>query len=117
LPGADAMREEIVELIDKHWNSWVKAAFYSDPQVSRIMDRLVAVWQENGEEGRPIDYASEDELVILLRAARRYYLLDPKRAMAVALANMGREDEDNNVRRGRSLFRRLFSRGQREASP
>ena len=113
MPHADAMREEIVELIDKHWNNWVKAAFYSDPEVSRIMDRLVAVWQENGEEGRPIDYASEEELIILLKAARRYYLLDPRRAMAIALANMGREDEGE----GRSLFRRLFSRGRREASP
>lgn len=110
---AERIRKEIIELIDKHWNNWVKAAFYSDPEVAKIMDRLVREWSSRGEEGAPIDYATEDELLVLLRAARKYYSMDPRRAMAVALSNMaGAEDESEG-----GLFRRVFSRGRREASP
>ena len=111
------MKAEIIELIDAHTNNWVKAAFYSDPQVSKIMARLVKEWEDNGERGRPIDYATSDDLVILLRAARKYYNMDPRTAMAVALSNMNREEGEEGGPGVMGVFRRLFSRGQREASP
>jgi len=115
LASDEALRREIIELIDKHWNNWVKAAFYSDPEVSRIMDRLMREWRSNGEQGAPIDYATREELLVLVRAARRYYMMDPRRAMAIAFANMAREDDEESGDAG--FFRRLFSRGRREASP
>jgi hypothetical protein len=111
----EAMKREIISLIEENTNNWVKAAFYSDLRVSRIMDRLVGEWQRNSEQGRPIDYATDDELEILLHVARRYYGLDPRRAMAIALNNMARENEEEASSLG--VFKRLFSRGRREASP
>ncbi len=109
---AEKMRKEIIELIDKHWNNWIKAAFYSDPEVAKIMDRLVREWSSKGERGAPIDYATEDELLVLLRAARKYYSMDPRRAMAIALSSMSRAEEDEG-----GIFRKIFSRGRREVSP
>ncbi|MCE4624684.1 MAG: hypothetical protein F7C35_02310 [Desulfurococcales archaeon] len=117
MSSREAIKREILELIDSHWNNWVKAAFYSDPQVEPIMGRLVKAWRENGEQGKPLDYATDEELMILLHAARRYYTMDPRRAMAVAFANMSKDEEEE---RGPSLlgvFRKFFARGRRGASP
>ncbi len=119
MPSDELMRAEIIELIDSHTNNWVKAAFYSDPEVSRIMARLVSEWESKGQDGQPIDYATSEELVILLRAARKYYRMDARTAMAVAFSNMNREsEEEEEAGPGiMGVFRRLFSRGRQGASP
>ena len=113
----EAIKREILDLIDSHWNNWVKAAFYSDPQVEPIMGRLVKAWRDNGEQGQPLDYATDEELMILLRAARRYYTLDPRRAMAIAFANMSRDEEEEKGPGLLGVFRKFFARGRQGASP
>ena len=115
-------RREIISLIDEHWNPWVKAAYYSDPEVARIMDRITREWSNNNERGRPIDYATNEELALLLAKARWYYRLDPRTAMGIAMRNMSRQYEDTEDEKGAGLlgvFRKLFapSRDRQGASP
>ena len=116
----EAVKREIIRLIDDHWDPWVKAAYYSDPIVSRIMDRLLEAWSGGGETGRPIDYATEDELLELLSKARVYSRLDTRTAMSVAMRNMYSGDDDYSEEEGPGIlgvFRKLFSsRGRRGAS-
>ncbi len=93
----EAVKREIIELIDEHYSGWVKAAFYSDPRVSKIMDRLLVAWRENSNVGSPIDYASENELLVLLSEARRYSSMSEATARALALSRMGGDEEGFSV--------------------
>jgi hypothetical protein len=64
--------ESIIANIEDNKNSWVKALFYSDKEVSRIMERLVSEWIKNNMAGEPLDYASIEELEILAEKAEQY---------------------------------------------
>ncbi len=80
----EELKRDIIKLIDENRSPWVKAAFYSDPEVSSILDRLLNMWESNDRRGIPLDYADEDELKILHRLARRYASLSDDEARALA---------------------------------
>ena len=86
--------EELLNLIEYNDVAWRKAAFYSDPQVEPIYNRLVEEWEKAGGEGIPLDYASVEELEVLVRAARKYAFMPESRARALALARMGGGEEE-----------------------
>ncbi len=62
----------IVENIEENRNSWVKALFYADKDVERIMNRLVSEWSRSDMRGEPLDYATLEELEILAEKAKQY---------------------------------------------
>ena len=98
--------EELLNLIEYNAVAWRKAAFYSDPRVEPIYSRLVAEWEKSGGEGIPLDYASVEELEILVHAARKYAFMPESRARALALARMGGGEEEAE---GLGVFSRLVS--------
>ncbi len=59
------LKRKIIEKIDENYDPWVKAAFYSDREVSILLDELYRRWEEAGMEGKPLDYASDEELEFL----------------------------------------------------
>lgn len=63
---------KIINMIDESRDPWRKAGFYGDPEVQRIMDSLYARWNENNREGIPLNYATDEELVILVEKAEYY---------------------------------------------
>ncbi len=85
----EALVEEIIQLIEDNESPWRKAAFYSDPKVTPIYDRLINAWIEAGEKGTPLDYASIEELEVLVSIARKYAFMDENRARAIAMSRMG----------------------------
>lgn len=62
----------IISNIEENKNSWVKALFYSDKDVSRIVERLVKAWSDNNMRGEPLEYATIEELEILARKSEEY---------------------------------------------
>lgn len=66
------LRRKILSQIEENRNEWVKAAFYSDPEVERIVARLVGAWEAGGMRGEPLDYATLEELEIMGEKADRY---------------------------------------------
>lgn len=95
------MKEEILRLIDENRSPWVKAAFYSDPEVSKIVESLIARWESRGMSGIPLDHATEEELRILYKKAQEYGTMSDIEAMGSSLEG------------GKGLlsrFRRLFSK-------
>jgi hypothetical protein len=70
---ANELKREIVSLIDDNTDVNVKAAFYGDPEVTRILDDLYKRWENNSNKNEPLDYATMDELKILIMKARFYY--------------------------------------------
>ena len=94
-------REELAriieELIDDSKVSWVKSAFYSDPEVADIVSTILERWEREGKKGKPIDYASEEELEILANYARNYAFLVEEEARALMytrLTGMGAPPSD-----------------------
>lgn len=69
---AEDLRRKILSQIEENRNEWVKAAFYSDPEVERIMARLVREWEARGMRGEPLDYATLEELEVMGERADRY---------------------------------------------
>ncbi|MEB3844967.1 MAG: hypothetical protein LRS48_04725 [Desulfurococcales archaeon] len=115
----ESVKREILSLIDDHYSGWVKAAFYSDPVVEPIVDRLMNTWESNGREGIPLDFASDEELTTLLSQARKYSRLDDSTARAIAMSRMGADEESSGSVWGvfsglLGRVRRAFSRGRRE---
>jgi hypothetical protein len=82
---SEELKRDIIRLIDENRSPWVKAAFYSNQEVSSILDRLVNIWESNDRRGIPLDYANEEELKTLHRHARRYASLSDDEARALAL--------------------------------
>jgi hypothetical protein len=80
--NADKAREELINLIDESREPIYKEIFYSRPEVRSIMDRIIEVWERNGRQGRPIDYANIDELKQLLRIAKEIVKKNPEELMA-----------------------------------
>ncbi|RLE52780.1 MAG: hypothetical protein DRJ26_04260 [Candidatus Methanomethylicota archaeon] len=53
-------------------NRWAMAAFYSDSEVSKLNNILYERWAKEGMKGEPIDYASKEELLMLIRKIQAY---------------------------------------------
>lgn len=67
-----SLKDTIIKNIEENQNSWAKAAFYSDEDVSKIMERLINEWERNNQEGIPMDYATEEELEVLAEKSEEY---------------------------------------------
>ncbi len=63
---------EIEIYVEYNPNVYAKAAFYSDPEVRRILEEVYRRWEEAGRVGIPLDYATIDELQLLASKAARY---------------------------------------------
>ena len=87
-------KNEIIRLIDYNQDNWVKAAFFSDEVVEVVMESLYNKWAESGEMGRPIDYASEEELDLLYKRAKKYASMSTGEAMNLALGRMGVQSKE-----------------------
>ncbi|MEB3806646.1 MAG: hypothetical protein GSR73_03935 [Desulfurococcales archaeon] len=85
--------KELVELIEDNAVAWRKAAFYSDPNVEPIYDRLIRVWMENGERDTPISYATDEELRVLVSIAKKYAFMSEDKARAIAMSRMGGSED------------------------
>lgn len=84
----DRLIQELISLIEDNDVAWRKAAFYSDPRVEPIYERLIKAWLDSGEKGIPLDYASEDELRELVLVARKYAFMSEDKARSLAMARM-----------------------------
>jgi hypothetical protein len=84
----EKMRNEIINLIDENSSNWIKAAFFSDEVIEVIMEALYSKWEQSNEQGMPIDYATGDELKIMLKKARQYASMKPEEAMRLVLKRM-----------------------------
>jgi len=85
---SERMKNEIINLIDENSSNWIKAAFFSDEMIEVIMEALYSKWEQSGEAGRPIDYATADQLKIMLKKARQYASMKPDEAMRLVLKRM-----------------------------
>ena len=89
-------KEEVMRYIEariENSNQWIRAAFYGDPEVVSILEKLYERWYDNNEEGEPVDYASREELETLYRKARHYATMPPYEAYAIVIRRMeGREE-------------------------
>jgi len=65
------MKEEIIRLIDENNEVVYKIAFYSQPEVQSILERVNKKWEENNYQGKPLDYATDEEVVVLYNIAVR----------------------------------------------
>jgi len=84
----EELASKVLKLIEENRDGWVKAAFFSDPSVSRLLDELHARWSAAGCRGIPLDYASEEELEVLSEKAGEYASMSSSEAMAVVLKRM-----------------------------
>ncbi len=98
-------KNKILSLIEGDRSSWRKAAFYGDPVVSAIMERLYERWEKASRQGIPLDYATEEETRILLRLAEKYHRMSEAEAMRIAMN--GDYDRDRGAGR-KSLLRRIL---------
>ena len=105
----EEIRERILELIDNDTRNWVKAAYYSDPDVAPILDLVYQRWRRAGEKGRPIDYATRDELVILWNMAKRYFGMSEDTARAIVFSRRWTGEGEGKE----NIFSRLFGRRKR----
>jgi len=61
----DKMIKELLYIIEESDDVWRKVAFYSDPQVQKILDDLYVRWGNSNYVGQPLELASDEELKIL----------------------------------------------------
>ncbi len=62
--------KKIVEVfVEKNMDPWRKALFYSDSDVKKILKRVYEKWENSSYRGKPLDYATPEELRILARKA------------------------------------------------
>lgn len=85
------MKDQLINLVDMNKDTWVKAAFFSDETVEKIMEILYSRWEANNEEGIPIDYASAQELEILLDIAKKYTNMKTDDARSLVLSRIYNE--------------------------
>lgn len=79
------LKREIIALIDESSEQVYKIAFYSDPKVSSIMDRLISKWERNQQKGIPLDYATEDEVRTLHDVAVKIARIPPQELQSMYL--------------------------------
>lgn len=108
--SAEELKAKIISLIEDNMFNWRKAAFYSDPRVSEIMSKLYERWNSSGQRGRPIDYASIEELKILAKAAERYAFIDDETARAITFSRMGGEERRGGENSLAAFIRALIGR-------
>jgi len=94
LTRREKLVQELFQLIEDNRVDWRKAAFYSDPRVEPIYNRLVEEWERSGGEGIPLDYASMDELEILVAVAKEYAFMDEAKARSLAMKRSEPEREE-----------------------
>jgi len=107
MPSRKDLIKEIEENIEENLNTMVKAAFYSDPEVERIVMELYKRWESHSYRGIPLDYASMDELELLALKAR-YYRQHPLPLPKIGVAS--REKFRERHRRGLRRWLRNFVR-------
>ncbi len=87
--GKEDYREKLIREItiniDENRDQWKRAAFYSDETVQNILDRLYSEWEKNNKKGKPLDYATIDELETLAILAKKYSRMDSALAMRAFL--------------------------------
>ncbi|MEB3774217.1 MAG: hypothetical protein GSR86_04745 [Desulfurococcales archaeon] len=106
----DRVKREILSLIDDNYSNWRKAAFYSDPEVIVILDRLQSVWEDNDMQGYPIDYATDEELQVLLDKARRYAYMPEDSARGIVFSRQGGGGDESEGSSFSKFFRRIIGR-------
>ncbi len=100
----EKLKNKILTLIDESTNNWAKMAFYSDPKVATILERVYGEWEQNNRRGLPIDYATLEELQVLAKAAEKYKNAGPEvigilfRSEAKSIHNGG---QSNSVKVGK----------------
>jgi len=99
---------EIVELIDECDNYWRKAAFYSDPDVSTLLDDLYKRWESSNMQGVPLDYATDEEVDFLYRKAKSLTREDARRSERAFIKKSMGIDEPHNKDSSKRRKRRFF---------
>lgn len=79
---SEKIKQELLSLIDESSEVIYKIAFYSQPEVQDIMNRLMNAWESSGRRGRPIDHASISELKLMLKIARKITKKKPEELWA-----------------------------------
>jgi len=85
----------IIANIEENRNDCVKALFYSDKDVSKIMERLLSEWTRNNMRGEPLEYATIEELEILAEKAE-HYRDTPQEAFLRAMLRKSTNTEGQN---------------------
>ncbi|MEM1879888.1 MAG: hypothetical protein QXE28_02975 [Desulfurococcaceae archaeon] len=67
----EKLRNEVVRLIDESNEAIYKVVFYSLDEVQEIMNKVMDKWERSGKQGRPIDYASPEEVKVLHKIAKK----------------------------------------------
>ncbi|WP_448578055.1 hypothetical protein [Thermosphaera sp.] len=105
----EKLKKEIIGLIDESTLPVIKEAFYSNPNVEAIMEKLYEQWENNNHIGIPLDYATYEELLLLHKVAREvvnspYEELSRNRMRrAMGLPEKGGEKK--------GFWKRLFKKG------
>ena len=86
----EEFKRTIIEMIDENRSSWVKAAFYGDPDVAPLLDKIYERWEKARREGEVLDYATYEELRVLASKARHDGRMSDRQAMGIALRTMMR---------------------------
>lgn len=102
MPSLEDMKKEIIDIVDKNWNPWVKAAFYSDPDVEAILTSLYEEWESQGRLGTPLDYATQEQIEILYHKAQEYRGADPVEVARNII--WGRGEEERKPKKSRRLL-------------
>ncbi len=90
-------KDEVMRYIEvriENSNQWIRAAFYSDPLVVDILEKLYDRWYANSEKGEPIDYATLEELKLLYEKARRYATMPVYEAYSLVTRRMLEKEEE-----------------------
>lgn len=80
--SVDEMRREVIRLIDDNKENIYKIAFYSQPEVQRILNSLTERWVNANYQGGPIDYANPEEVQVLYRLAKKITSMRPEELWA-----------------------------------
>ncbi|QOR93871.1 hypothetical protein IMZ38_04260 [Thermosphaera chiliense] len=67
----EKLKKEIISLIDESTLPVIKEAFYSNPDVEAVMEKLYEQWESNNHAGIPLDYATYEELLLLHKVAKK----------------------------------------------
>ncbi len=112
--SAEELKAKIISLIDENTFQWRKAAFYSDPMVSEIMMRLYERWESSGRDGRPVDYASLEELEVLAEKAEKYAFMNDETARAITFSRMSGEADDRGENSLVAFMKAILGRRRKE---
>lgn len=101
----ESLKKEIIDIVDNNWNPWIKAAFYSDPEVDAILRQLYEEWEKAGRVGIPLDYATLEQLEILYYKAQEYRDVD----MATVTRELIMEEKTLSIAKPRSLKDKILT--------